>query len=178
MLTVDIDFTTYMYQNKKISDKYFPSDIYAKPHFLFFVKVFKPEEKGECSKAKEYCEKFLEVLLPDSGRKDRRFQVLLHFDNQPSRGVQVPDWYVWELLSSGIQFWSQSWEQALVWKTHLRRVYWKIHFRHASQHVSQQNKRSPTSVTLFWLQESGRNRPKKAVCRGRCLQKTESVWRL
>lgn len=52
-----------LYKGKKISDKCFPSDMYSKPHFLFFVKLYTEEDKLEHDKVMEMIAKVREVDL-------------------------------------------------------------------------------------------------------------------
>jgi hypothetical protein len=49
------------YKGKKIADKFFPSDLFAKPHFLFFVKLYTEEDPLEHGKAMEMIAKVRDV---------------------------------------------------------------------------------------------------------------------
>lgn len=61
LLSVDVEFQYIVHTGRKISDKYFTCDIFAKPHFLFFVKTFKPDEPAELDRIREHCAKLVEV---------------------------------------------------------------------------------------------------------------------
>lgn len=60
LLGVDMEFSQTTYNGKRISDKYFPSDFYSKPHFLFFVKFFS-EKTTDHSNVEDTAAKIVEV---------------------------------------------------------------------------------------------------------------------
>lgn len=61
-ISVESEFQFSVYnKKKKISDQYFASDIFAKPHFLFYVQPFQANGADDGSKVMEYCTQIIEV---------------------------------------------------------------------------------------------------------------------
>lgn len=63
MLTIDVEASNMVYKGKKMIDKYFPSDLYAKPHFLYYVKLYTEEDQIEHQNVMEMIAKVRDVDL-------------------------------------------------------------------------------------------------------------------
>lgn len=60
---MELEAQSLIFKGKKIADKFFPSDFFAKPHFLFFLKLYTEEDKVEHGKVMEMIAKVKEVVL-------------------------------------------------------------------------------------------------------------------
>lgn len=62
MLSIGLEASSVIYKGKKMIDRFFPSDLYAKPHFLYYVKLYTEEDQVEHEKVMEMVAKVREVV--------------------------------------------------------------------------------------------------------------------
>lgn len=91
-ITIEVEVQQTVYSGKKISDNYFPSDLYAKPHYILFFKQFEPKVNEDHLMATEIVTKMVEVRLSlTQDRRVRKLQELLHLSRRLTRRAEADD---------------------------------------------------------------------------------------